>query len=214
MTASTAACRPGSVFLLGTARTATAGCAVLAAGLAAQLWRHDALLGGQVARHAIRHDARGWEWPHFVANGVSVVGGTVVAPALLLTMAAVLSVRAERWRPLVGAAAAVLLADVCLAAGKLILGQSAVSGPATVTVVCWGVGAWLLRGRMGTRVRRAMHALAASAALAIGVAQLYLGHPWTALLLSWALGAAVLGVLTLVRRRTRRETGAPAADAH
>jgi hypothetical protein len=185
--------RPATL-LISTARTVTAGFVVLAAGLAAQLWRHNALLGGRVARDAIPHDDRGWELPHFIANGVSIVGGTVIAPALLLALAAVIAIRAGRWTPLAGAVGAVVLVDVCLAVGKLTAGQSAVSGPATVSIVCWGVAAWLLHDRLRLQLRRALHWLAASAALVIGVAQLYLGHPLLALLASWALGVLISSV--------------------
>jgi hypothetical protein len=185
---------------LATIRTAAAALAVLAGGLAAQLWRHDALLGGKVARSAIPHDDRAWRWPHFVANGVSLAGGTLIAPALLLTLAAVLSVRAGRWRPLLGAGAAVLLVAVCLAVGKGLAGGSAISGPATTSVVCWGAAAWLLRHQVRTPLRHALHWLAASAALTIGIAQLYLGHPLPALLASWLVGALVLAVLALLAR--------------
>jgi hypothetical protein len=183
---------------LATIRTAAAALAVLAGGLAAQLWRYDALLGGRVARAAIPHDDRGWRWPHFVANGVSLAGGTLIAPALLLTLAAVLSVRAGRWRPLLGAGAAVLLVGVCLAVGKGLAGGSAISGPATTSVVCWGAAAWLLRHQVRTPLRHALHWLAASAVLTVGISQLYLGHPLPALLASWLLGALVLAVLALL----------------
>lgn len=195
--------RPAAL-LIGTTRTVTVGFAVLAAGLAGQLWRHDALAGGRIARNAIRHSERGWEWPHFIANGVSVVGGTVVAPTLLLALAAVVSIRAERWKPLLGAVAAVLLLDVCIAAGKLLIFSSAVSGPATATVVCWGVAAWLLRDTPRGPMRRALHWLAGSAALVIGVAQLYLGHELVSLLGSWLLAAAILGVLAAALGRVER----------
>jgi hypothetical protein len=185
---------------LAAIRTSAVALTALAGGLAVQLWRHDALLGGRVARAAIPHDDRGWRWPHFVANGVSLAGGTVIAPALLLALAAVLSVRAGRWRPLLGAGAAVLLVDVCLALGKGLAGGSAISGPATTSVVCWGAAAWLLRHHLRAPLRHALHWLAASAALAIGISQLYLGHPLPALLASWLLGGLVLAVLTLLAR--------------
>jgi hypothetical protein len=131
---------------------------------------------------------------------VSLAGGTVVAPALLLALAGVLSVRRGRWQPLVGAAAGVLLIDFCIALGKGLDGGSAVSGPAATNLVCWGTAAWLLRRCIGVSLRRALHLLAASAALIIGVSQLYLGHSYLALLASWLLGVVVLVVLALVAR--------------
>jgi hypothetical protein len=186
----------------------------LAAGLAAQLWRHNALLGGHLAKVQIPHDSQGWRLPHFVANGVSLVGGTVVAPMLLLMLAAVIAARTRRWRPLLGAGAAVVLVDGCLAVGKTLGGTHAMSGPATATVVCWGVAGWLLhrqlRPPVPERLRGALHWLAASAALVIGVAQLYLGHPLLALLASWLVGALILGVFALASRRRAVKT--PAVD--
>jgi hypothetical protein len=197
-----AAGRPVGLFL-GTARTVALGFAVLAAGLAVQLARHDALAGGRVARQAIPHDAPGWELPHFVANGVSVLGGSVVTPALLLTLAAVLAVRSRRFTPLVGAVVAVLLLDACVGAGKLAFYSAALSGPATTSVVSWGVAAWLLRDVLAAPTRRTLHLVAASAALVIGVAQLYLGHELVALLASWALAGVILAALAALARRTR-----------
>ncbi|GAA5146267.1 hypothetical protein GCM10023321_05470 [Pseudonocardia eucalypti] len=208
--------------LLGSIRLAAVGLAMLPAGLIVQLWRHDALLGGRVARSAIPRDERAWRWPHFVANGVSMVGGTVIVPALLLTLAAVLAMRTARWRPILGATSAVLLLGVSLAAGKELLGGSAVSGPATTSLVCWGVAAWLLHPYLPTVLWRALHWLAAPAALAIGAAQLYLGHPWWAVLGSWLLGTLLLGALATAalitrpsllpasRRSHRRESTFPA----
>jgi hypothetical protein len=194
--------------LLAVIRTSAAALAVLAGVLAAQLWRHDALLGGRVARAAIPSDERGWRWPHFLANGVSLAGGTVIAPALLLALAALLSVRANRWRPLLEAGAAVALVGVCLALGKGLAGGSALSGPATTSVVCWAAAAWLLRHHLRDPVRHALHWLAASAALTIGVAQLYLGHSLPALLASWLLSdVAVLALLAWRARPARRAAG-------
>jgi hypothetical protein len=191
--------------LIGIARTMTAGFVVLAAGLAAQLWRHGALLGGQLAKAQIPHDSWGWRLPHFVANGVSLVGGTLVAPVLLFVLAAVVAAWARRWWPLLGAGAAVFVLYGCLAVGKGLGGTHAMSGPATATVVCWGVAGWLLRDQFGTpvlgRLRRALHWLAASAALVIGVAQLYLGHPLLALLASWLVGGLILGVFAMIGHR-------------
>jgi O-antigen/teichoic acid export membrane protein len=89
---------------------------------------------------------------------------------------------------------------VCLAVGKGLAGGSAISGPATMSVVCWGAAAWLLRHHVRTPLRHALHWLAASAALTIGIAQLYLGHPLPALLASWLVGALVLGALALLAR--------------
>lgn len=198
----TLALPPGA--LLVTIRAVAAALAVLAAGLAIQLWRHDALLGGRVARAAIPHGERAWRWPHSVANGVSLGGGTVVAPVLLLTLAALLSIRDRRWRPLLDAGTATLLVGLCVALGKGLAGASAMSGPACTSVVCWGAAAWLLRQRTPTRLRHALHWLAASAAFTVGVAQLYLGHPLPALLTSWLGGAVVLTVLALAHRARSR----------
>ena len=207
-----------AAWLITTSRAAAGGFVVLAVGLTVQLWRHDALLGGRVARDAFSsHEATSYRVPHFVANGVSLAGGTVVAPALLLVLAGVLAVRARQWKPLLVSICAVVLLDVCLAVGKLTLGQSAVSGPATTTIVCWGVATWLLvarrsacgiehQQRSGPSVRTALHWLAGSAALVIGVAQLYLGHPLIALLASWALGAALLGILAPFRPRASTQS--------
>jgi hypothetical protein len=198
--------RPTSL-LIGTARAAAAGLVLVAAALAVQLWRHDALLGGGVARAAFSHSQPGYRVPHFVANGVSVAGGTLVVPALLLALAGTLAVRTRRWGPILLAGASVGLTGFCITLGKGLAGTHAISGPATMTVVCWGTAAWLLRRRLGHPVRHALHLLAASAALVIGIAQLYLGHPLLALLLSWLLGAIILTLLAAFQPRrdpTRR----------
>jgi hypothetical protein len=198
---STIELRHRPVFVVGTARAVTAAFAVVTAGLAAQLWRYDALGGGAVARRAIPRDSHGWQLPHFVANGVSVVGGTTMVPALLLTLGALVAFRIHRLRPLLVSVAAVAAVSAVVALGKLALGGQMVSGPATVTIVGWGVAGWLVRDQLGRPVRGALHWLAASAALLIGVAQLYLGHPSFAVLLSWLLGTAVLaGFAPLLRR--------------
>jgi uncharacterized membrane protein YqgA involved in biofilm formation len=204
---STIELRRPPVLLVGTARAVTAGFAVVAAGLAAQLWRYDALAGGAVAKQAIPRDGHGWRFPHFVANGVSVVGGTAVVPALLLTLAAVVAVRIRRLRPLLVSVAAVVVVSAVVAIGKLTLGGHLLSGPATVTIVGWGVAGWLVHDQLDRPVRGALHWLAGSAALLIGVAQLYLGHPFPAVLLSWLVGAAVLGALALVVRPRRSPAG-------
>ncbi|HEY1970278.1 MAG TPA: hypothetical protein VGH89_20160 [Pseudonocardia sp.] len=204
--------RPTSLFI-GAARATAAGFMLLAAALAVQLWRHDALLGGAVARAAFSHSEPGYQVPHFVANGVSVAGGTVVVPVLLLALAGVVAVRSRRWAPILLAGASVLLTGLCVTLGKGLAGTHAISGPATVTIVCWGTAAWLVRGQLGRPVRRALHLVAASAALVIGIAQLYLGHPLLALLVSWLLGAIILTILTaLLPRRTApaRPNAAPA----
>ena len=190
--------------LLPAIRVSTAALVILAGGLGAQLWRHDALAGGRVARMSIPHGDPGWRWPHFVANGVSVAGGTLTAPTLLLVLAAALSVRARRWSPLLGAGAAVLAVGACVGLGKGLAGGSAVSGPATTSVVCWAAAGWLVHRELSTRLLHALHWLAGSAALAVGVSQLYLGHPLPALLVSWLLGALVVGLLALGRAPGRR----------
>jgi hypothetical protein len=199
---STIELRRPPVLVVGTARAVTAGFAVLTAGLAGQLWRYDALAGGAVARRAIPRDGHGWQLPHFLANGVSVVGGTAIVPALLVLLGAVVAIRIRQLRPLLVSATAVLAVSAGVAVGKLVLGGQMVSGPATVTIVGWGVAGWLIRDQLGRPLRGALHWLAASAALLIAVAQLYLGHPLPAVLLSWTLGATVLGVLVLVVRLT------------
>jgi hypothetical protein len=76
-----------------------------------------------------------------------------------------------------------------------------VSGPATTSVVCWATAYWLLRPHLRPTLVRALHWLAAACTLAIGVSQLYLGHPTWAVLVSWLVGGLVVTVLSAVNAR-------------
>lgn len=181
--------------------------AIVAAGLVAELSRHGALAGGRVAREAMSHRQHGWPrmgWPHLVANAVSVLGGTAVAPVLLLALAAVLAVRLRRWLPLCRSAAAMVAVGLVVATGKWWAGSLAVSGPATSIVVVCAVACWLLRPLLRAPVQAALSWLAASVVLTVGVAQLYLGHSILALLASWLAGGATSGALALLALASRR----------
>jgi hypothetical protein len=181
--------------------------AIVAAGLVAELSRYGALAGGRVAREAVSHRQHSWPrmgWPHLVANAVSVLGGTVVAPVLLLALAAVLAVRLRRWVPLCRGAAAMVAVGLVVATGKWWAGSLAVSGPATSIVVVCAVACWLLRPLLPAQVRAALSWLAASVVLTVGVAQLYLGHSILALLASWLAGGATFGALALLARASSR----------
>lgn len=180
---------------------ATVTFAIITAGLLAQLSRHDALSGGRVARAALSRQHHGWPrmgWSHLVANAVSVLGGTVVAPVLLLALAAVLAVRLRRWVLLRHSASAVAVAGLVVATGKCWAGSLALSGPATSIVVVCGVACWLLRPLLPVPGRASLGWLAVSIVLAVGVAQLYLGHSILALLASWLAGGVTFGALALL----------------
>lgn len=178
---------------------AALGFLAAASALAAHLIKHDALAGGLAAREA---RLRGWS--HFLANGMSIAGGPFIASLALLTMAAVIAARAGRWAPLRDAIVAMAITGVLVAVGKLTLGWLGISGPgSTVVVVCF-LGWWLLSRHLDTSSRRALGWLGGSIVLAVGVAQLYLGHSFAAMVASWLLGVTTVGVLVALKRRLRQ----------
>jgi hypothetical protein len=189
-------------------------CGVLSAAFMVQLWRMDAISGGRHGPSLYPGD--GPAWLHLLVNHVTVSGfsraADTLAPLLLLGLAGWLSLRWRRWAPLLSAGAAMTLAVLVVVAGKGLLGRvtgasaltwspTVVSGPATAVVVVGGMAAWLLRGYLGESAGRALWGLAAAVALAIGVAQLYLGHRLDAVLLSWLCGIGVLGAVLMVCTR-------------
>jgi hypothetical protein len=189
-------------------------CGVLSAAFVVQLWRMDAISGGRHGRSLYPGEESAWL--HVLVNHVTVSGfsraADTLAPVLLLALAGWLSLRWRRWAPLVSASAAMVLVVLVLVAGKGLVGRllgasaltwspTVVSGPATAVVVVGGMAAWLLRGYLGESAGRALWGLAAAVALAVGVAQLYLGHRLDAVLLSWLCGIGVLGAVLLVCTR-------------
>ncbi|WP_028934228.1 hypothetical protein [Pseudonocardia spinosispora] len=175
------------------------GFVAAAVALATHLARHDALSGGLAAREA---RLRGWS--HFLANGISIAGGPFIATLGLLVTAAVIARRADRWAPLRDALAAVAVTWVVVAVGKLALGWLGISGPGTTIVVVCCVGWWLLRRHLERGARTALGWLGGAIVLAVGVAQLYLGHSFVAMVVSWLLGAATVGLLAWLKHRLRQ----------
>ena len=192
----------------------TAMCGVLSAAFVVQLWRMDAISGGRHGPSLYPGD--GPAWLHVLVNHVTVSGfsraADTLAPLALLGMAAWLSLRWRRWAPLVSASVAMTLVVVVLVAGKGLFGRligassltwspTVVSGPATAVVVVGGMAAWLLRGYLGESAGRALWGLAAAVALAVGVAQLYLGHRLDSVFLSWLCGGGILGAVLVMSNR-------------
>lgn len=178
---------------------AAVGFIAAAAALAAHLARHDALSGGLAAREA---RLRGWS--HFLANGISVAGGPFIATLGLVVTAALIARRADRWAPLRDALAAVAVTWVVVAVGKLAMGWLGISGPGTTIVAVCCVGWWLLSRHLDSGARTALGLLGGAIVLAVGVAQLYLGHSFAAMVVSWLLGAATVGLLAWLKRGLRR----------
>lgn len=205
-------------------RLGIALCVIAAvAELSTLMLRGGALDGADTAvREAVQsHD---WGHLHLLMVGVSTVGGTVVAPALLLSLAAVLSAKSRRWAPLLVAGSAMVLLAVATAAGKGFIGRgpetivdvahvgasSFPSGPAITAVLAGGVAVLLLRGRITPPVHRTLCGLAVLFAVTVGIAQICLGgHQLSDVLASWTLGA---GLLALVILSTTRQASTASFD--
>ena len=203
-----------SRWIRGLILVGTAICGVLSAAFVVQLWRMDAISGGRHGRSLYPGEQS--VWLHVLVNHVTVSGfsraADTLAPLALLGLAAWLSLRWRQWAPLVSASAAMTLVVVVLVAGKGLVGRligasaltwspTVVSGPATAVVVVGGMAAWLLRDYLGESAGRALWGLAAAVALAVGVAQLYLGHRLDAVFLSWLCGLTILGAVLVVSNR-------------
>ncbi len=155
-----------------------------------------------------------------VAELVSVIAQVPVQAGVLLILAAVLARRSRRWRPLLIAAAALMLVGVTVGAGKLLLGRgrpaenvqalhvggsSFPSGHTTAAVVLAGMAVWLIGQHTPRVVRRLGQVLAVMWAVLIGVDRLYLDVHWlTDVLAGWALGAALLCLLISADRSVSR----------
>lgn len=163
-----------------------------------------------------------------VAELVSAIGQVPVQAGALLILAAVVARRARRWRPLLIAAAAVMVVGVSVGAGKLLLGRgrpgeevravhvggsSFPSGHTTTAVVLSGVAAWLIGQHAGRVVRRLGQGLAVMWALLIGMDRLYLDVHWlTDVLAGWALGTALLCLLLTADRPMSRIIDLPGRE--
>jgi membrane-associated phospholipid phosphatase len=155
--------------------------------------------------------AAAWRWlagsPHAPAQLITDLGRETVAVPVLAVVAAVLAIRGRTLRPVLVAAASVVLLLITVIPAKIIIarpgpGSTALasgswgyfpSGHTSIACVCYSMAVFLLiAGRPGW-VRRVTLAGLAAVWLLVGVALVWCDYHWaTDVLAGWALSALIV----------------------
>ena len=187
----------------------------------------DVLAGGPLAdadrwvRAAVQARAHSatWRWVgdswHAPARLLVELGNNQVAVPVLALSTLIVAVRHRSLRPLLAAAAGVVLLLVTVIPAKILIGRSGPGQPAvvpghlgvfpsghtTTAGVCLALAVLLLAPDLPPRIRRAAVAAMAALCFLVGVALIWRDFHWfTDVVAGWALAALiVLAVLRLAR---------------